>query len=142
MSALNPAMHRFGDVTVRLSVELGRTEMALRNVLSLEQGSVVPLDRLTDELLDLTANGQVIARGEVVAQDGRFALRIVSLSGDENVNIPPPPPVENTPPQGAGFPSDVQVGENNPATTATPSSAPADGQADPPSAADPESPQS
>ena len=62
MSALNPAMHRFGDVTVRLSVELGRTEMALRNVLSLEQGSVVPLDRLTDELLDLTAHGQVIAR--------------------------------------------------------------------------------
>ncbi len=142
MSALNPAMHRFGDVTVRLSVELGRTEMALRNVLSLEQGSVVPLDRLTDELLDLTANGQVIARGEVVAQDGRFALRIVSLAGDENVSIPPPPPVQNTPPPGAGFPSDVQVGGDNPATTEAPSATSADGQAEPAHAASPEPPQS
>lgn len=114
MSALNPALHRFGDVTVRLSVELGRTDMALRNVLSLAQGSVVPLDRLTDELLDLTANGQVIARGEVVAQDGKFALRIVSLAGEENADIPPPPPVENTPPAGAGFPSNVAVGGDTP----------------------------
>lgn len=83
MTALNPALHRFGDVTVRLSVELGRTDMPLKEVLALGEGSVVPLNRLTDELLDVTANGRVIARGEVVAQDGRFALRIVSLAGDE-----------------------------------------------------------
>lgn len=83
MSALNPATHRFGDVTVRLSVELGRTDMPLKEVLALGEGSVVPLDRLTDELLDVTANGRVVAQGEVVAQDGRFALRIVSLAGDD-----------------------------------------------------------
>ena len=83
MNAFNPAIHRFGEVTVRLSVELGRTEMPLKDVLSLGEGSVVPLDRLTDELLDVTANGKVIARGEVIAQDGRFASRIVSLVGDE-----------------------------------------------------------
>ncbi|MEP3422221.1 MAG: flagellar motor switch protein FliN [Erythrobacter sp.] len=86
MNAFNPAMHRFGDVTVRLSVELGRTDMPLKDVLSLAEGSVVPLDRLTDELLDVTANGRVVARGEVVAQDGRFALRIVSLVGDEDAS--------------------------------------------------------
>lgn len=83
MSALSPALHRFGDVSVRLSVELGRTDMPLRDVLALGAGSVVPLNRLTDELLDVTANGKVVARGEVVAQGGRFALRIVSLAGDE-----------------------------------------------------------
>ena len=84
-----PRPHRFGDVTVRLSVELGRTDMPLREVLALGEGSVVPLDRLTDELLDVTANGRVVARGEVIAQDGRFALRIVSLVGDEGADLAP-----------------------------------------------------
>jgi len=83
MNAINPGLSRFGDVTVRLCVQLGRTDMPLKDVLALGEGSVVPLDRLTDELLDLTANGRVVARGEVVAQNGRFALRIVSLAGDE-----------------------------------------------------------
>lgn len=83
MNALNPALLRFGEVTVRLSVELGRTDMPLKDVLALGEGSVVPLDRLTDELLDVTANGRVVAHGEVIAQDGRFALRIVSLAGDD-----------------------------------------------------------
>lgn len=84
MISANPALSRFGNVSVRLAVELGRTEMPLRDVLALGEGSVVALDRLTDELLDLTANGRVVARGEVIAQDGRFALRIVSLAEDED----------------------------------------------------------
>jgi flagellar motor switch protein FliN/FliY len=88
MNAFNPALHRFGDVTVCLSVELGRTDMPLKDVLALGEGSVVPLNRLTDELLDVTANGRVIARGEVVVQDGRFALRIVSLAGDDAPAMP------------------------------------------------------
>lgn len=83
------AFARFGDVAVRLSVELGRTEMPLRDVLMLGEGSTVPLDRMTDELLDVTANGRVIARGEVVAEKGRFALRIVSLLGEEGEELPP-----------------------------------------------------
>jgi flagellar motor switch protein FliN len=78
-----PGLSRFGDVAVSIAVELGRTELPLREVLALSEGSVVPLDRLTDELLDVTANGRVIARGEVVAQNGRFALRIVSLVGSD-----------------------------------------------------------
>ncbi len=83
MSAFSPALHRFGDVSVRLSVELGRTDMPLRDVLQLGEGSVVGLNRLTDELLDVTANGKIVARGEVIAENGRFALRIVSLAGDD-----------------------------------------------------------
>lgn len=84
MNAHPTALHRLGSVSVRLSVELGRTEMTLKDVLALEEGSVVPLNRLTDELLDVTANGRIIARGEVVAQDGRFALRIVTLAGEDD----------------------------------------------------------
>jgi len=90
MTAHNSAAFaRFGDVAVRLSVELGRAEMPLRDVLMLGEGSTVPLDRMTDELLDVTANGHVIARGEVVAEKGRFALRIVSLLGEEGEELPP-----------------------------------------------------
>lgn len=78
--AFTPGLARFGDVAVNLAVELGRSQLPLREVLALAEGSVVSLDRLTHELLDVTANGKVIARGEVVAENGRFALRIVSLA--------------------------------------------------------------
>ncbi|MES2493191.1 MAG: flagellar motor switch protein FliN [Pseudomonadota bacterium] len=69
------------DVDVRLSVELGRTEMKLKDVLTLAEDSVVMLDRLTDELLDVLVNGKLIAKGEIVAENGRFGLRIVELAG-------------------------------------------------------------
>ena len=69
------------DVDVRLSVELGRTEMKLKEVLALGEDSVVMLDRLTDELLDVMVNGTLIAKGEIVAENGRFGLRIVELAG-------------------------------------------------------------
>ena len=69
------------DVEVRLSVELGRTDMTLKDVLALGEESVVVLDRLTDELLDVHVNGKLIAKGEVVAEGGRFGLRIVELIG-------------------------------------------------------------
>lgn len=68
------------DVDVRLSVELGRTDMKLKDVLGLGEDSVVMLDRLTDELLDVMVNGKIIAKGEIVAQGSRFGLRIVELA--------------------------------------------------------------
>jgi flagellar motor switch protein FliN/FliY len=74
------------DVDVRLSVELGRTEMKLKDVLSLGEESVVMLDRLTDELLDVMVNGKIIAKGEIVAENGRFGLRIVELAGGTEAN--------------------------------------------------------
>lgn len=69
------------DVDVRLSVELGRIDMKLKDVLALGEESVVVLDRLTDELLDVMVNGKAIAKGEIVAQGNRFGLRIVELAG-------------------------------------------------------------
>lgn len=71
------------EVDVRLSVELGRTQMPLKEVLALAEDSVVMLDRLTDELLDVHVNGTLIARGEIVAQGGRFGLKIVEMLGSE-----------------------------------------------------------
>jgi flagellar motor switch protein FliN/FliY len=69
------------DVDVRLSVELGRTDMKLRDVLALGEDSVVMLDRLTDELLDVLVNGKLIAKGEIVAENGRFGLKIIEMPG-------------------------------------------------------------
>ena len=73
------------DVDVRLSVELGRTQMALKEVLSLSEDSIVMLDRLTDELLEVHVNGTLIARGEIIAEGNRFGLKIIELIGSEPV---------------------------------------------------------
>ncbi len=78
------------DVEVRLSVELGRTEMALHEVLALGENSVVVLDRLSDELLDVMVNGKPIAKGEVVVQGDRFGLRIAELAGSSGAGAPMP----------------------------------------------------
>ncbi len=62
------------DVDVRLSVELGRTDMKLRDVLALGEDSVVMLDRLTDELLDVLVNGKPDRQGR--SRGARLALRL------------------------------------------------------------------
>ena len=76
------------DVDVRLTVELGRTSMKLKDILALNEDSVVMLDRLTDELLDVMVNGKAIAKGEIVAQGNRFGLRIVQLLGSDQHEAP------------------------------------------------------
>jgi len=72
------------DVDVRLTVELGRTNLKLKELLALGEDSVVTLDKLSDELLDVLVNGTLIARGEVVTQGDRFGLRIVELANRAN----------------------------------------------------------
>ncbi|MGE3693172.1 MAG: flagellar motor switch protein FliN [Novosphingobium sp.] len=69
------------DVEVRLTVELGQAQMKLKDVLTLGEESVVVLDRLTDELLDVLVNGKPVAKGEVIAEGNRFGLRIVEVLG-------------------------------------------------------------
>ena len=80
MTAQSRSFDLLKDVDVRLSVELGRTEMKLKDVLGLGEESVVMLERLTDELLDVMVNGRLIARGEIIAENNRFGLRIVELA--------------------------------------------------------------
>jgi flagellar motor switch protein FliN/FliY len=72
---------RLTDVTVELTVEVGRTHMSLGETMSLGQGSVVTLERLADKPVDLLVNGRPIARGEVVVIDEQFGLRITEVNG-------------------------------------------------------------
>ena len=68
------------DIEVRLTVELGRTNLKLKEMLALGEDSVVTLDKMSNELLDVLVNGTLIARGEVVTHGDRFGLRIVELA--------------------------------------------------------------
>ncbi|MFC3098910.1 MULTISPECIES: flagellar motor switch protein FliN [Alteraurantiacibacter] len=76
------ALDLIRDVDVTLTVELGRTRLPLKDVLALGEDSVVPLGRQVDEMFDVLVNGKLIARGEVVTEGNRFALRIVEMAGD------------------------------------------------------------
>ncbi|HZQ87397.1 MAG TPA: flagellar motor switch protein FliN [Acidimicrobiales bacterium] len=69
------------DIPVELTVELGRSKLAMRDVLSLVPGSVVELDRPADASVDVLVNGRVIARGEVVVVDGECGVRITEIVG-------------------------------------------------------------
>ncbi|MDN5936341.1 MAG: flagellar motor switch protein FliN [Nitrosospira sp.] len=67
------------DIPVQLSVELGRTRLAIKNILQLGQGSVVELDGLAGEPMDIYVNGYLIAQGEVVAVDEKYGIRITDI---------------------------------------------------------------
>ena len=67
------------DVQVTLSVEIGRARLPIKELLALNQGSIVTLDRGVAEPLDLMVNGTLIARGEVVESDGQFGLRLIDV---------------------------------------------------------------
>jgi flagellar motor switch protein FliN/FliY len=67
------------DVPVELAVEIGRTRMTIREALALAPGSIVALDRMAGEPVDLLVNGRRIARGEVVAIDEEFGLRVTEV---------------------------------------------------------------
>jgi len=74
-------LERLTDVTVEVSVEIGRTTMTLGGALALGPGSVVGLHRMAGEPVDLLVNGRVIARGEVVVIDEEFGLRVTDVAG-------------------------------------------------------------
>lgn len=67
------------DVPVTLSMEVGRTRMPIRNLLQLNQGSVVELDREAGEPLDVFVNGTLIAHGEVVVVNEKFGIRLTDV---------------------------------------------------------------
>ena len=69
------------DVPLSVTAELGRTKMLVKEILKLGVGSVVELDKLTGEPVDILVNGKVIARGEVVAIDENFGVRITEVVG-------------------------------------------------------------
>jgi flagellar motor switch protein FliN/FliY len=73
------------DVSLRVTVELGRTQMMLRQVLELQNGSVVELDRLAGDPVDIFVNERLIARGEVVVVDDKFGVKITELISSDGV---------------------------------------------------------
>lgn len=73
---------RLSDVPVELAVEIGRTRMTVGATLDLRPGSIVVLDRVAGEPVDLLVNGTPIARGEVVVIDEEFALRVTDVLGE------------------------------------------------------------
>lgn len=82
-----PASHNSGDanldvildIPVSLSMEIGRTEITINDLLQLSQGSVVELDRLAGESMDVMVNGTLIAHGEVVVVDEKFGIRLTDV---------------------------------------------------------------
>ena len=67
------------DIPVQMTVELGRTKLAIRNLLQLAQGSVVELDGLAGEPMDVLVNGTLIAQGEVVVVNDKFGIRLTDI---------------------------------------------------------------
>jgi flagellar motor switch protein FliN/FliY len=78
-SAAASELERLSDVPVELAVEIGRTRMTIGETLALGPGSIITLNRLAGEPVDLLVNGKPIARGEVVVIDEEFGLRLTEI---------------------------------------------------------------
>jgi flagellar motor switch protein FliN len=79
-------LSRLSDIPMGLSVEIGRTSLTVAETLALRVGSIVTLDRLAGEAVDLLANGTPIARGEVIVVDERFGLHITELVAGQEIS--------------------------------------------------------
>src|SRR4030088_1560261 len=77
-------LRRLSAVPVDLSVEMGRTRMTVGETLELRQGSIITLNRMAGEPVDLLINGTAIARGEVVVIDEQFGLRVTEVLGQSH----------------------------------------------------------
>ncbi|MBT3144358.1 flagellar motor switch protein FliN [Neptunomonas phycophila] len=75
----DPKLDVIMDIPVSLSMEVGSTEISIRNLLQLSQGSVVELDRVAGEPLDVMVNGTLIAHGEVVVVNERYGIRLTDV---------------------------------------------------------------
>ena len=81
-TGLGPAVNDINmilDIPVQLTVELGRTRIPIKNILQLAQGSVVELDTMAGEPMDVLVNGYLIAQGEVVVVNDKFGIRLTDI---------------------------------------------------------------
>jgi flagellar motor switch protein FliN/FliY len=84
-STENATLDLIRDVELDLKIELGRTHMYLEDVLKLNKGAVVPLDKLAGDPVDIYVNGRLIARGEVLILNDNFCVRVAELVAGETV---------------------------------------------------------
>ena len=85
-SAGEPAspIEMIGDVNLNVRIELGRSKMAVQDILKLKQGSVVTLDKLAGDFVDVLVNDRLVARGEVLILNDNFCVRIAEIvTGEE-----------------------------------------------------------
>ena len=75
------------DIPVTLSIELGRARMTLKELLELDQGAVVELDRMVDEPMDILVNGTLVAHGEVVVIDDTFGVRLTDVANTDSSQV-------------------------------------------------------
>ena len=75
------------DVSMRVTVELGRTRMQLAQILELQHGAVIELDRLAGDPVDIFVNDRMMARGEVVVVDDKFGVRITEMISPRNERV-------------------------------------------------------
>ncbi|AAX16794.1 flagellar motor switch protein FliN [Borrelia hermsii] len=67
------------DVSMQVTVELGRTERKIKDILGMSEGTIITLDKLAGEPVDILVNGKVVAKGEVVVIDENFGVRITEI---------------------------------------------------------------
>lgn len=83
----NSRLQMFLDVDLDVAVEIGRARLSLEQVLALEEGSSIPLNKAAGDLLDVYVNGRLVARGEAVVVGDQLGLRIVEvMSRAERIN--------------------------------------------------------
>ena len=75
------------DVPLEVSVEIGRTKRNVKDILEMTSGSLVVLDKLAGEMVDVYANGQCIARGDVVVVDDNFGVRITEIVKNADLRL-------------------------------------------------------
>jgi flagellar motor switch protein FliN len=73
------ALNSIEDVTLQLIVELGKTNMKVRDILNIAPGTIIPVDKLAGEHVDVVINGSTIAEAEVVVVDEKFAIRVTDI---------------------------------------------------------------
>jgi flagellar motor switch protein FliN/FliY len=79
LSTLDPKLELLYDLQLPVSIELGKTNMLIRDILRLGRGSVIEFDKLVSEPVDVLVNGKKVAEGEVVVIDKHFGIRITTL---------------------------------------------------------------
>ncbi|MCJ7420359.1 flagellar motor switch protein FliN [Sphingomicrobium astaxanthinifaciens] len=99
---ISHSMGIFENIDVQMNVELGRTSMSLQKLMTLNADSIVTLDRLIDEPVDLMVNGKRVARGEVVRQGNHFGVRILEVDGQADGLLGGKSTMGAVPPTGVG----------------------------------------
>lgn len=77
----------FNDVTLEVAVELGRTDLEIETLTKLKKGSVIEIDKLSEEPLDIRVNGKLVARGEAVIVNEMFGIRVTQVVAPDGEEV-------------------------------------------------------